>query len=128
MKMAHEQVWYYSTDISGETYNQCRDREDAIMCLDGGVGFVGKGCTPPVLMSTQIDADLMIEGFEDDLCDVSDGNGIFACASKDQVNDLEVRLRKAADDWQEHHKLTFNQWTIEWSEGPEEIKQSKNKE
>lgn len=111
--------WYYSTD-GGEMYNQAESREDAERCLDGRGGFVGYGSQPEVKLSDQIDADYMLEGFEDNLYDLGGDDPIFDC-TKEQMKDLETRLRKAADEWQETNSLRFTQWAIDFTEGPHQI-------
>ena len=111
--------WYYSTD-GGEFYNQASDREDAERSLDGRGGFIGRGSQPEVKLSEQFDVPYMLEGFEESLYEIGGDDPIFDC-NKEQQKDLEIRLRKAADEWQKAHSLRFNQWSIEFTEGPHQI-------
>lgn len=118
-------VWYYSTDRSGETYNQCEDRADAIRSLDGRSGFIGLGHTPELRLSTHIDAESILEDLENNLYEIAGDDLLFDC-TKDQVSDLTSRLKAAAEEWQKANDLSFSQWTIEWSDGPHEIGEDPN--
>lgn len=113
-------VWYYSTDQSGETYNQCEDREDAIRSLDGRSGFIGVGHVPALTLSEHIDAESILEDLENNLYEIAGDDLLFDC-TKEQVSDLTARLKKAADEWENANNLSFTQWTIEWADGPHEV-------
>ena len=104
--------WWSSTDE--ENYDgPFKTREAAIAELDGECGWVCEAHQSPLRLADFIDTDLILEGAEDSACDMSNEHGdpIFDVTG-DQRGDLEARIKRACDEWQDAHGLRFIPWSF----------------
>jgi len=97
-------------------------REEAINALDGSWGFIIEAHKRPLALSSYFDATRFLEDAEESACDLAnhDGELLFEATST-QIEDLEERVRKAIDQWQESHNMVFISWYFSQSRNLEII-------
>ena len=141
MTMHDDFKWYVGADEEYYTAGPYDTRDEAVdeaihQCIgefkgDDGVwkiGFYLAEATKPSLRLSEwvLDAEEILTRADEELAD-SDRTGWegdegpwFECSSE-QTRDLERRIKKACDEWQAEHKLTFNSQTFGEMRGPEYV-------
>ena len=118
------ETWKWYAGSNGEEFHSgpFDTREEAIKALDGLNGFVIEARKTPIKLSSYFDAEYFREVTEEDACDLSnpDGDSIFN-VSKAQMEDLQVRVRAAIDQWQEVNNLVFEPWAFTASRNLEKV-------
>lgn len=119
------ELWFYARFEDSETWSGgWQTKEEAIAegreDFDSDDGFwVCLATNPPVRLADWIGASETLERANeaildsDRCCSEADYNAAPFDVKVDQQEDLASRLRKACDDWQEAHGLTFTVLTFE---------------
>ena len=114
--------WYAGSNEEGFHSDPFDTREEAIDALDGNRGFILEAHRRPLALSSYFDATRFLEDAEESAYELAnpDGEPLFE-ATNTQIEDLEERVRKAIDQWQESHNMVFISWYFSQSRNLEFI-------
>ena len=120
--MADEWNWYYARHEEGPYQGPYGSRDEAItegrgdLC-DGDAFWITKATNPPVKLSEWIEADRALELADERIMDsdrcASEFDETIFGATQEQQDDLTARLKRACDEWQAAHGLTFHANTFD---------------
>ena len=108
-----QQNWKWWFGNNDEWYSTpCRTREDAVAeALANDGGYICEALDhAPLKISAYFDAFLFMEQADDAAYDDHrnhERDELVFDATKDQIDDLQVMVRAALDQWQEKHGLVF---------------------
>jgi hypothetical protein len=129
MSDPHE-LWYHAPHADSENwYGGIPTREECIEEAKGeydDVFYVCRASNPPLRAAEWIGADELLERAEDSIfdsdrvCSEYDDGPIFEC-TPEQEADLVERVKRAVDEWQAAHSLTFKCRTFASMEVAERI-------
>lgn len=126
-----EWQWWGGTNEEVCIYGPCASKEDVVAeAVSDGIGefqaedgswkigvHVCEARKDPLRLADWIaDADDILDRADERVSDSDraseyDNDGFFEC-SKEQMADLDRRLKAACDDWQAAHGLVFKTWTF----------------
>lgn len=114
--------WYAGSNEEEFHSGPFDTREEAIDALDGSRGFIIEAHKRPLTLSSCFDATRFFEDAEESVYELAnpDGELLFE-ATGTQIEDLEKRVRKAIDQWQENHNMVFIPWCFSQSRNLEFI-------
>lgn len=142
-KTEGEWGWWAGTNEEWMTVGPCATREHAIdeMVQDGSGEFLDNSQDPPVWknsiyvcearqdplrLADWIGADWILERADESLADsdrvsCEHDDGPWFEATPEQEEDLKERLKRACDEWQEAHGLSFTSQTFSHSRNAESL-------
>lgn len=124
-------LWYIAQDKDSDRWiGNHKTREEAIehgrIEYDGEPFYVVEANNPPLRLSDWVDVDDVLDRAEDAVADSDrvcyefDEPPYFEMLAE-QKKDLEKRLTKAIDEWQDAHGLKFRVYTFDFMSNPERI-------
>lgn len=109
-----EPHWFWWSSTDEEHFDgPFKTRDAAIANLDGDLGWVCEAHQSPLRLALYVDVETLLENAEDTASDLSneDGDPIFD-PSPEQTADLQARIKRACDEWQDAHGIQFIPWSF----------------
>lgn len=114
--------WYAGSNEEEFHSGPFDTREEAIIALDGYGGFIIEARKLPLALSSCFDAVRFFDEAEESVYELANPEGELLFEATDtQIEDLEKRVRKTIDQWQDEHNLVFFPWFFSQSRNLERI-------